>query len=753
MNDFVTEVAILSQDIQKYRETHKLEFYTPYLYQKRFHEAKDRRGRLAGQRGLMCGNQVGKCASITTLIDTTKGKRRLRDIWGKKGIEIISWPDKIPRKVTKWIKKPSEECFRIVMSDGQWFECPKGHVVLVGDEWFSIAEIFSSLPKHVLHDLGFLKGVRRDVHHLFGTLRGFWDRCFVDHRLCGGQLLSEEDNVQVFSPLKDDVPARTLLSYNEDVQENKHTNILYRVYDHLSNLDVFRLFLGQCISSLNRAFLPFFQCQIESSPVALQLDDFEYPAQTGLSEERYLSSLKFPNVDGNQIVSVYPVGVHTLYDMEVDGGNYTAGGLVHHNTFCGCREDAFHLTGLYHDDWEGHVFKKPVMMLIAGKTNDSTKNIVQAELFGDPLDKEKFGTGAIPIDCIGEITRKAGVPNALSEVLIKHHTNGKFDGWSKCILMSYEMKAKAFMGYKIDVGHGDEEPPSDVWDQFIRATLSTNGILYITFTPEEGITDVVHKFMNEPGDDQVLVKAGWDDAPHMTPDKRQENLKKYPPHQRDMRSKGVPLMGTGLIWPVDESSITVENVDIKPHWPRIIGLDFGWDHPFAIVCCAYDRDSKIFYIYDAFRRSNAIISTQVDAIKSRGEWIPVAWPHDGMKNDPKSGKPLANIFREKGANMHRDCFTNPPGPGQKEGQGGNGVWVGLSAILQAMETGQFKVFSHLTEWFEEWRMYHRKSGDEVVKLNDDLMSATRYAFMMRRHAMTKPVRHKQQQIHSGLSNW
>jgi len=69
-----------------------------------------------------------------------------------------------------------------------------------------------------------------------------------------------------------------------------------------------------------------------------------------------------------------------------------------------------------------------------------------------------------------------------------------------------------------------------------------------------------------------------------------------------------------------------------------------------------------------------------------------------------------------------------------------------------METGRFKVFSNLKDWFDEWRMYHRKNG-EIAKFNDDLMDATRYAIMMRRHAITQPIRQKPQQSYAGLSNW
>jgi hypothetical protein len=75
-------------------------------------------------------------------------------------------------------------------------------------------------------------------------------------------------------------------------------------------------------------------------------------------------------------------------------------------------------------------------------------------------------------------------------------------------------------------------------------------------------------------------------------------------------------------------------------------------------------------------------------------------------------------------------FTNPPGV---EGEGSIAIEPGIQAILTAMEQGRFKVFRHLHVWFEEWRMYHRKDG-LIVKVNDDLMSATRYAYQSRRHA-------------------
>ena len=61
-------------------------------------------------------------------------------------------------------------------------------------------------------------------------------------------------------------------------------------------------------------------------------------------------------------------------------------------------------------------------------------------------------------------------------------------------------------------------------------------------------------------------------------------------------------------------------------------------------------------------------------------------------------------------------------------------------MLNRMQSGRFKVFKHLNDWWEEFSLYHRKDG-KVVKEGDDLMAATRYAIMSLRHASTTRAYH------------
>ena len=123
-----------------------------------------------------------------------------------------------------------------------------------------------------------------------------------------------------------------------------------------------------------------------------------------------------------------------------------------------------------------------------------------------------------------------------------------------------------------------------------------------------------------------------------------------------------------------------------------------------------------------------------------------------MKRDSQSGRPLADLYRKEGLNMLAKPFSNPPPPGKRDGDGGQGVEVGIMAMLAAMEEGRFKVFRNCSQWFEEKGTYHRKDGQIVAK-RDDLMSATRYAYQSRRFASTRPTGERVVPIRRGARTW
>ena len=407
-------------------------------------------------------------------------------------------------------------------------------------------------------------------------------------------------------------------------------------------------------------------------------------------------------------------------------------------TTTGAYITACHLTGKYPKWWKGHKFSRPIKAWACGISNETTRDILQFNLLGEPGDPSAQGSGFIPKECILETTRKPQVPNAVQTVLVRHYDpiTGKENGVSRLDFKAYEQGESKFMGRPMDWIWLDEQPDDGIYTQCITRTVSTAGLMMMTFTPESGVNKTINQFMNDLQPGQCLIQATWDDAPHLDEERKKQLLAQYSPHEAKMRSRGIPVFGSGLVFPLPDDELMIEPFELPDHWPRIAGLDFGYDHPTAVIWLAWDRETDTSYLYHEYRERQLNAQQHAPAIKAAGAWIPVAWPHDGMIHDKGSGTGLADQYRAQGVAMAVEHFRNPPTPEQK-GKGDIRIEPGINALLQAMTNGQFKVFSTCTRWFEEKGMYHRDDG-KIMALTDDLMSATRYAFQMRhKYAKTK----------------
>lgn len=158
-------------------------------------------------------------------------------------------------------------------------------------------------------------------------------------------------------------------------------------------------------------------------------------------------------------------------------------------------ETALHLTGEYPDWWDGKRFDRPVKWWAAGKTNETTRDIVQAKLFGpiafEGQRKTVAGTGLIPGNNIGAITWKQGVSDLIDTVKVRH----KSGGWSVLGLKSYQQGRGSFEGTEQDGIWLDEEPPADIYGECLIRTATTDGLVMLTFTPLEGLSATVMSFL------------------------------------------------------------------------------------------------------------------------------------------------------------------------------------------------------------------------------------------------------------------
>lgn len=417
-------------------------------------------------------------------------------------------------------------------------------------------------------------------------------------------------------------------------------------------------------------------------------------------------------------------------------------------TQTGAAETAMHLTGRYPDWWTGKRFDKPVRAWAAGVTNESTRDIVQAKLIGPPERREDWGTGFLPADSFdpGDVSMSRGVADAIDTIPVKHASGG----WSRLQFKSYERGREKWQGTALEVVWLDEEPPEDIYFEALTRTNETGGVVYLTFTPLLGMSNVVMRFIEAaPSAGLGVVQATIDDALHIEAEMRAKIIASYPPHELEARTKGVPSLGSGVIFPVTDDSLLIDPFPIPAHYKLIAGVDFGYDHPFAAVLLAWDSETDIIYVIREYRVSQATPIIHAATLREwsmtqAGSWpLPIAWPHDGLQHDKGSGEQLAEQYRKQGLKMLPERATFADGT--------NGVEAGLLEMLSRMQTGKWKVFRTCPLWMEEKRLYHREDG-KVVKIKDDVLSASRYAMMMRRHARP-PAMNRVRQTSTASHAW
>lgn len=209
---------------------------------------------------------------------------------------------------------------------------------------------------------------------------------------------------------------------------------------------------------------------------------------------------------------------------------------------------------------------------------------------------------------------------------------------------------------------------------------------------------------------KAVVFVSWDDAVHLTESQRADLLASIPPHQRDARSKGIPQLGAGAIYPVPESEIICDPIEIPAHWPRAYAMDVGWNRT-AVLWGAHDKDADVVYLYSEHYRGQAEPSVHAQAIKARGEWIKGVIDPASRGRSQVDGRRLIADYKDLGLHI-------------VEAQ--NAVEAGIYAVWERLSGGRIKVFKTLQSTLAEYRIYRRDEKGRVVKQNDHLMDCLRY---------------------------
>lgn len=398
-------------------------------------------------------------------------------------------------------------------------------------------------------------------------------------------------------------------------------------------------------------------------------------------------------------------------------------------TYAGAMEVAYHLTGKYPKWWKGRRFERPNKWWVAGDSGETTRDNPQRLLLGDI---GSWGEGTIPKDCIGKHLSARGTGGLVDHISIKHVSGGNSDLFFKF----YGKGREKWQGATIDGLWFDEEPPADVYDEGLIRLKRNKGIALTTFTPLLGMSDVVMRFWQPNPDDPAndyrqLINMTIDDIAkeehgHVTEDEVKAWIAGIPEHEREARTKGIPLLGSGKVFPMDPAEIRCDPFPIPKFWPRIMGIDFGWgEHPTAAVCIAIDPENKKLYMYDSYKSKETGIAYHAMYLRRKGH-IPIAWPHDGLQKDKSSGLQVAQLYRDQGLWLISEHAQYPD-------KRKNGLEASVAEVYDLFKSGNLKVFTTLQDFWDEYGIFHRKDG-RIVAVRDDTIAAMRYALMMRRYA-------------------
>ena len=220
----------------------------------------------------------------------------------------------------------------------------------------------------------------------------------------------------------------------------------------------------------------------------------------------------------------------------------------------------------------------------------------------------------------------------------------------------------------------------------------------------------------------------WSEVPHLSEEEKKKILSSTQPYLREARSKGIPSLGSGAIYPIPESDIQIDPLPIPDYWPKVYAMDVGWRRT-AALWGAIDRENQIVYIYNEYYRSQAEPIIHATSIKARGEWIPGVIDPASSASNIKDGKSLMMEYEELGLELY---------------PADNTVEAGIHKVWEWLSEGRIKIFSTCKNFFLEYRLYRRDEKGRIVKENDHLMDDLRYLMMTGLdYAITKPKSHEQ----------
>ena len=211
-----------------------------------------------------------------------------------------------------------------------------------------------------------------------------------------------------------------------------------------------------------------------------------------------------------------------------------------------------------------------------------------------------------------------------------------------------------------------------------------------------------------------VTMATWDDVPHLSQEEKDDIWNNVPEYQREARSKGIPVLGSGNIYQFPESKLTCDDFEIPDNWPRGYGMDVGWKWT-AGCWITQSPKTKIYYVYAEYKKGRAEPSEHAEAVKGMDEpWLPGLIDPAANGRSQKDGQQLLQQYRALGLQLNKAVSS---------------IEGGVLKCQRMIHAHQVQVFKSCTEFLKEYRKYRRDLNGNIIKKDDHLMDAFRY-FML-----------------------
>jgi len=251
------------------------------------------------------------------------------------------------------------------------------------------------------------------------------------------------------------------------------------------------------------------------------------------------------------------------------------------------------------------------------------------------------------------------------------------------------------------------------YETIVRRVSFKNGPILITTTPYNRgwLFKEIYQKARAGNPDINMIQFPSTANPAYPKETFERNRANMTPARFHMMHEGGFARPEGMIYEGWDNRHLVEPFKIPQTWWRGAAADFGWNHPTAAVWAARDDDG-VYYIYQEHKKSQTLLADHYkhfQALSTNGR-RPEVW-----YADPSAKQQIAEL-RAMGL---------PIRPGN------NDVTTGIDTISHLIATDRLKVFNTCPHWIDElesyvWDTKEDAPTDKPVKLNDDLMDATRY---------------------------